>query len=360
MKYNVIGLMSGTSLDGLDIAFCNFTLKNQKWEFNIIEAKTYFYNAGWKNKLINADKLSAFDFIKLHKAYGKYCGEIVNDFLKNINEKIDLIASHGHTIFHLPNEQINFQIGDAAFIAAKTGINTVSDFRTLDIALHGQGAPLVPIGDKVLFSDYDFCLNLGGFANISFNNNNNIRTAFDICPANMPLNELSNIKNLDYDKNGELGKKGKVSKNLLKQLNNIEYYKKKQPKSLGKEWYLSVFQKVLNNCNITFYDKIRTVYEHIAIQITNNFDTEIEINNKSKSVLITGGGAFNNFLIKLIKNKTTANIVIPKKKIVEYKEALIFAFLGVLRYTNSINSLSSVTGAKQDNCGGIVHFIQTQ
>jgi len=358
MKYNVIGLMSGTSLDGLDIALCNFKFVAKKWQFKILKAKTFEYNNVWRQKLSSSSELNAFEFIKLHKIYGKYIGQLINNFLKKNKFKVDLIASHGHTVFHLPNEQINFQIGDAAMIASETGINTVSDFRSLDIALHGQGAPLVPIGDELLFNKYDFCLNLGGFANISFNNKNNDRIAYDICPVNMILNEFAKTKNLDYDKNGELGRKGNISKQLLKELNAIEYYKKNAPKSLGKEWYISVFQKTLKKHKVNFYDKIRTVYEHIATQLAISFENQLANSRVTKSVLITGGGAFNKFLIEILQNKTKANIIIPKKEIVEYKEALIFAFLGILRFENTINSLSSVTGAKYDNCSGIVHLVK--
>ena len=351
--------MSGTSLDGLDIALCNFKLINKKWQFKILKAKTFEYDKDWENKLKNAAKLNAFDFIKLHKEYGKLTGKLINDFLKETNIKIDLIASHGHTVFHVPKEQINFQIGDAAMIASETGINTVSDFRSLDIALHGQGAPLVPIGDELLFNKYDFCLNLGGFANISFKSKNNKRIAYDICPVNMVFNELAKIKNLDFDKNGELGRKGNISEQLLNELNSIEYYKETAPKSLGKEWYISVFKEKLNKYNLNFYDKIRTVYEHITMQLANSFNAELADIETNRRVLITGGGAFNSFLIEILKLKTNVDIVIPKKEIVEYKEALIFAFLGVLRYQNKTNSLASVTGAKQDNCSGIVHRVKS-
>ena len=356
MEYNVIGLMSGTSLDGVDIALCNFKFIGENWKFKILKAKTYEYNDAWKQKLTLASEISGFEFIKLHKTYGKYIGQLINNFLKATTIKVDLISSHGHTVFHLPKEQINFQIGDAAMIASETGINTVSDFRSLDIALQGQGAPLVPIGDKLLFNKYDFCLNLGGFANISFSNKNNERIAYDICPANMALNELANTKFLDFDKNGELGRKGKISEKLLKELNAIEYYKKTAPKSLGKEWYTAVFKSITDKHEIDFYDKIRTTYEHIAIQLAKSFNNKTAKTNRT--VLITGGGALNSFLIEILKSKTNANIIIPKKEVVEYKEALIFAFLGILRFRNEINSLTSVTGAKQDNCSGIVHLVK--
>ncbi|MCK4662734.1 MAG: anhydro-N-acetylmuramic acid kinase, partial [Bacteroidales bacterium] len=351
-QYNVIGVMSGTSLDGLDIVLCNFEYKNQKWSFEIIKAETFKYDNTWKNNLSKADLLNSFDFISFHKEYGKYIGSKIIKFIKNCIINIDFIASHGHTIFHQPEKNITFQIGDGAEIAATTSITTISDFRTLDVALGGQGAPLVPIGDKLLFSQYDYCLNLGGFANISYNIDNK-RIAFDICPANIIINYLIKELNLDYDKDGKIAKQGQINSELLNKLNQIDYYRKSYPKSLGKEDLLKTFIPVLEQANINVYDKLRTIYENIAIQISNSMP---DVEN-SKSVFITGGGAYNKFLIELLLKKIKNKIIIPEPTLIEYKEALIFAFLGVLRYRNEINCLSSVTGASQDNTGGIINSV---
>jgi len=302
--------MSGTSCDGLDIAHCEFAFKDGNWNYKIINAKTYKYSESWIN-----------------------------------------ISSHGHTIFHQPSNGITYQIGNGANITAKTGITTISDFRTLDVALNGQGAPLVPIGDELLFPDYDYCLNLGGFANISFKQDNK-RIAFDICPVNIAINYFtSKYFNLLYDKNGNFAKKGKVNINLLEKLNSLSYYKLEYPKSLGREWFEKNFINVISNYKIDAYDLLRTLYEHIAIQLS----LVIE-NTKDKTILVTGGGAFNSFLIEILKNKTKANIIIPEENLINFKEALIFAFLGLLRFNKNINCLSSVTGAKKDNCGGIIYL----
>lgn len=338
--------MSGTSLDGIDIAFCSFQ-KNDNWTFDIINAITYPYPDQWKEALCNAEKLDAFNFIKLHKDYGKFIGESVNRFLNG--EKVDFIASHGHTIFHQPDKNITFQIGDGATIAAATGITTISDFRNLDVVLGGQGAPLVPIGDQLLFSEYDYCINLGGFANLSYNENGT-RLAYDICPYNIIVNQLTRTINKEFDKDGELGRQGNLNTELLNRLNSIAYYSQPAPKSLGKEWLNVEFAPYINKSDLCLNDKIRTIYEHIAIQLN-----EATQSATSKKVLITGGGTYNQFVIERFQQLTKHQLVMPDNNIIDFKEALIFAFLGVLRYREKVNCLASVTGAKHDNIGGVIH-----
>lgn len=344
---NIIGVMSGTSLDGLDIALCNFSF-GKKWSFKIIKAVTFPYPTEWKNRLERAPDASGLELTILNKEYGNYIGVLINDFLKNEKEHVDIIASHGHTVFHQPDKRFTLQIGDGLEIATTTGITTISDFRSLDIALGGQGAPLVPIGDMLLFSEYDYCINIGGFANISFDNKDK-RLAYDICPANIILNQIAKQLNFEYDKNGELGKAGKINNELLNKLNSIKYYTLSHPKSLGKEWLDSIFIPVIENTSISLQDKLRTIYEHISFQINQS------IKNSNSKVLITGGGAFNQFLIDLIKQKSSNKIIIPNKQIIEYKEALIFAFLGLLKYQDNINCLATVTGASRNSSCGVVY-----
>jgi anhydro-N-acetylmuramic acid kinase len=346
-SYKAIGIMSGTSLDGLDIVLCDFALQS-KWSFSILKYKTIDYSKEWKKKLSNAPDLCGLDLIILHKQFGQYIGESVLTFLKNIDYKIDLIASHGHTVFHQPEKKLTLQIGDGNEIASITEIKTISDFRSMDVALDGQGAPLVPIGDKLLFAEYDYCINIGGFANISFDKNN-IRFAYDICPANIVLNSLANKLGYPFDKGGKLGRTGKINSELFNELNNIDYYSKRYPKSLGKEWLDICFIPILNRFKISLEDQIRTIYEHIAHQITNSLP-----NDTKYKTLITGGGAFNEFIVELIMQKTKSQIIIPENVIIEYKEALIFAFLGVLKLENKVNCLSSVTGAKRDSSSGVI------
>lgn len=340
--------MSGTSLDGLDIAAVEFSFQNQKWDFEIIRAETVSYTKNWTDKLLTAHTLSGEKLIELHAEFGKFTGQRINEFIKRTGFTPELIASHGHTVFHQPEKHFTFQVGNGAAIAAETKITTVADFRTGDVALGGQGAPLVPIGDKLLFSEYDFCLNLGGFANVSFEKNNQ-RIAYDNCPVNFVLNYFAEKQGLAFDKNGELGKKGKIDTELLENLNKLNYYALKPPKSLGREWVENEFFKVLDASAFPDADKMRTVYEHIAIQLS-------KISSKSGKLLITGGGAFNTFLIDRIKFHSSLNVVLPNSEIINYKEALIFAFLGVLRIQNKTNCLSSVTGATKDSSVGVVFY----
>lgn len=344
-EIRAIGLMSGTSLDGVDVAYCRF-INKENWQFEIIYADTLAYTNNWKKQLENAHKLHAYDFVQLHNHYGAYLGNGVKNFIKKYSiDDVRLIGSHGHTIFHQPNKKLTCQIGNGVAIAAITGINTVCDFRTTDVAFGGQGAPLVPIGDKFLFQEYNYCINLGGFGNISFDSGDR-RIAFDICPVNMALNYLAKERNLEFDKDGNISAKGNINETLLLKLNSLQYYALKPPKSLGREWFQEVFLPVLNAFDIPSEDKLRTVTQHIAIQMKN----AIPINDGK--VLLSGGGALNKFLVNTLKEKLANPVVIPQEVIIHYKEALVFAFLAVLRENNKVNCLASVTGASKDTCCG--------
>ncbi len=344
--------MSGTSLDGLDIAFCEFKKSSQKWKYKILKAKTFSYSFQWKNKLANAHKLSAKNFLFLHNEFGNFIGKKVNLFLSKTNEKPDFIASHGHTIFHQPDKKLTFQLGSGAEIAATTNIATICDFRTLDVALKGQGAPLVPIGDELLFNEFDFCINIGGFANLSYSVDNQ-RIAYDIGPANIILNYLAKTLGQDFDEDGNLGKQGIFREKLFQKLNEIEYFSKPFPKSLSREWLENQFIPVLQKFNYSILDVLRTIYEHIAFQISRSTNFE----NSVKTMFFTGGGTHNSFLMKRIEHFSKNKIVIPDKKIIDFKEALIFAFLGVLRLQGEINCLKSVTNAGKNHSGGIIFSI---
>lgn len=348
MKIISLGIMSGTSLDGVDLALCCFTENNNKWQYEILNAETILYSSDWEGKLKSAHKLNTRDFLLLHNEYGRYIGNLANDFLQGKTVP-DIISSHGHTIFHQPDKAFTFQLGSGASIAATTKITTISDFRTLDVALGGQGAPLVPIGDKLLFHEYDYCLNLGGFANISFDVNN-VRIAFDICPVNLVLNDLASRKNKSFDKDGEIGASGKIIHSLLNSLNSLDYYSQKWPKSLGREWVEQNINSLLADSGISIEDQAATFYEHVSNQIS-------RVVSSAGKMLLTGGGAKNKFLLKKLMEKTPCQVVIPENQLIDFKEALIFAFLGVLRFNGQINCLSSVTGADTDSIGGVIHPI---
>ncbi|AZA84669.1 anhydro-N-acetylmuramic acid kinase [Chryseobacterium lactis] len=346
MKTLAIGLMSGTSLDGLDICLAEFE-KQDKWTFQILKAETLPYSVDWENKLKNSIYLSADELLELHSEYGFYLGQQVQQFIeKHQLKNIDLIASHGHTVFHQPKRKFTLQIGDGRAIKLETGLPVIYDFRSQDVLMEGNGAPLVPIGDQLLFSEYHACLNLGGFSNISLQSGNQ-RIAFDISPVNIVLNRLSQQLNKTFDENGEMARKGQLNEIVLKQLNALDFYHHPHPKSLGIEWCNQLVFPILENTDPL--DSLATFTEHIAQQIS-----KVINENEIKDILFTGGGAYNSFLVESIRAKTTSEIIIPKKETIEYKEALIFAFMGVLKMNNEINVLSSATGSTSDHCSGVI------
>jgi anhydro-N-acetylmuramic acid kinase len=349
-SYSVIGIMSGTSLDGLDLAFCIFSKKLDNWNYQILKAETVSYSSDWEKRLKELPKASAVEFVQTNTDYGTFIGQKVNSFINKHNLQVDFISSHGHTIFHQPILGFTSQIGAGASIAAETGLDVVCDFRSLDVALNGQGAPLVPIGDRLLFSEYDYRLNIGGFANISYEEDGKT-FAFDIAPANIALNYLMHKIGFPFDKNGEFAEKGKLIPELLQKLNALPFYQIKSSKSLGREWFENEFLDLIDS-TYTINDVLSTLVKHLTYQIS------IVLNRTSKKnqkLLITGGGAYNSFLIEQLKEQTNIEIVIPSNDLIQFKEALIFAFLGVLRIENQVNTLKKVTGANSDSIGGAIY-----
>ena len=362
-----IGLMSGSSLDGLDIALVRFRPADgpsaeEKYIFQILQAETLPYPDHWKKQLAEAFQQQPQDLVQLDKDYGKYLGEQVRNFAQKHKAKPDFVASHGHTIFHRPEEHYTLQIGDGQALANACGFTVVNDFRTEDVGKGGQGAPLVPIGDKLLFGDYEMCLNIGGIANISYDENGK-RIAYDLCIANQALNYLAQMEGLDYDKDGNLARSGKVDFGLLKKLNNSPFFLQEPPKSLGRE-YFEMYQKGLldegrgtaghetrdygtRDADLSIADMLATFVEHIALQIA----IPISLLPKGK-ILVTGGGARNKFLMERLQARTKHEVIIPEKEIIDYKEALIFAFLGLRRLEGKTNVLASVTGAESNSCSG--------
>jgi anhydro-N-acetylmuramic acid kinase len=346
----VVGIMSGTSLDGLDLAYCHFNELNPK-EFSIIAAKTIEYPENWIHQLKNCENASARILAELHTLFSQFVAQEVKGFLKAFElPQPDLLAFHGHTIFHRPDLGYTFQLGSGAVLAVVSGIATVSDFRSANVALGGQGAPLVPLGDLHLFGDYDACINLGGFGNVSFLVNNKL-VAFDLCPVNMALNELALQKGLSYDKDGLLAASGVVDTVLLGQMNKLSYYAQKPPKSLGREWYLEKFKPLLDQSTAEAENKLATVCEHIAGQISAALNQ-----HQLSNVLVTGGGAKNTFLTNRIHKNFKGEITVPSDQIVDFKEALVFAYLGLLRLQNKPNCLMDYTGALRDISAGNLHL----
>ncbi len=349
----VIGIMSGTSLDGVDLACVNFIKTKGRWSYTVEAAETKPYNRAWKTRLQQLMHGSAKDYASAHAAFGHHLASLANAFIKKYRLHPDLIASHGHTIFHQPQAGFTGQIGDGSALAAGTGIITSCDFRSTDLAKGGQGAPLVPVGDRLLFGNYDFCLNMGGIANISFESGRK-RLAFDICPVNMALNELAGLEGQAYDKDGRLASSGRSQPDLLEQLNGLPYYQLDPPKSLGAEWYENNFRRLLGAYRFSTADKLATVCDHIVRQVQN-----VLVNWKSshhKTMLITGGGAHNRFLVDRMNKTLPVKLVLPSREIIDFKEAIVFAFLGALRWQKETNTLRSVTGADSNSCSGALYL----
>ncbi|MBP9991189.1 MAG: anhydro-N-acetylmuramic acid kinase [Bacteroidales bacterium] len=340
----VIGLMSGTSLDGLDIAYCEFS-ESEGLRYKLLAAETYPYPQQWVDRLSTLEHASAYEYALAHVELGHYFGKCVNRFRKAHPGKVDLVASHGHTIFHQPQLGLTTQIADGDAIAAETGLPVAFNFRTFDVALGGQGAPLVPIGDRLLFGDYDACLNLGGFSNISYEESG-LRKAFDVSPCNMALNALARNLGMDYDRDGILASQGALNEDVLQKMNALEYYHRPAPKSLGKEWYIENFLPLIASQNPQ--SMLRTTVEHIAQQVS-----KVVSSQTVRTLLVTGGGAKNKFLVERIAALSPqCSVTIPDHQVVDYKEAIVFALLGYLRIKGQNNCLQSVTGASLDNCSG--------
>lgn len=346
--------MSGTSLDGLDLAYCTFRNEQNNWKFKIEKTQTLAYNNHWKKQLRGSMVLQGDQLLELHHAYGLWLGVAAVDFIRKNDLKVDLIASHGHTVFHQPEKGVTFQLGEGQSLAAKSGRPVVSDFRTKDVVLGGQGAPLVPIGDDLLFNEYQACLNLGGIANISFSHDG-LRRAFDISPANMLLNFLAAQSGYEYDREGEIAKSGEIDTTLLNALNALPYYNLPMPKSLGYEWFSHEVLPLIDSSMASTQDIMATAVAHEATQISRVINQYLESGDR---VLVTGGGALNTFLVESIKGQLAPGIylVIPEKQLINFKEAMVFAFMGLLRWQNKINCLHTVTGAKKDSSCGIVYL----
>ena len=343
-----IGLMSGTSLDGLDLVYVKLNTQYYQ-DFEIIHTDTVPYSEKWKTILQKSIDFSENDLTKLDIEYGRLLADHVSDFIeKYAITKIDFIASHGHTVLHQPEKGITLQIGNGQVLANKTKHKVVCDFRSQDVALGGQGAPLVPVGDALLFSKYDYCINLGGFSNVSCQKHEE-RIAFDICPVNIVMNFYASKLGMDYDDNGALASKGKLNHRLLEKLNQLDYYKKKHPKSLGLEWVQREIFPLIDEMEADVSNILRTFVEHVAIQISKTIEKDL-------TILFTGGGVFNSFLMSRIRILSLGKVVKISNRLVNYKEALVFSFLGLLKIKNEINCLKSVTGAHKNHVSGVVFY----
>ena len=352
-SYPIIGLMSGTSMDGVDLAFATYekTEKGQ-WNYTLNNTKTFPYPPILLDDLKKSIEFNSCELLILDKKLGAFFSDIIIQFMDEYSikrESVSSIASHGHTIFHNPTEGYTYQIGCGDSIAYRTGIKVINDFRQKDVIAGGQGAPLVPIGDKLLFSNLaDAFLNIGGICNICIPGSKTI--AFDICPGNLPLNKVIQRIGYEYDKNGEHARKGNIDYSILEKLAQLKYYQTPPPKSLGEEWLAEYFYPILNSTTNEL-NQLRTLIDHISTEISNCLNS-----SKVKSVLISGGGAKNTFLVEQIQSKFKGEVIVPDPQLIDFKEAIIFGFLGALFLANETNALASVTGAERDTIGGVLHF----
>jgi anhydro-N-acetylmuramic acid kinase len=353
--HKILGLMSGTSLDGLDLAYCHFTEEKEVWTFDILNTESISYADKQQNELKDTIQLGAEDLFQLHNNYGTWLGEQALEFIEKNKLDVDYIASHGHTTHHRPELGITVQIGSGQHLANASRHQVICDFRTNDVALGGQGAPLVPIGDQLLFHEYDFCLNLGGISNISFDVKGK-RIAYDIGLANMILNYITRKIDLEYDKGGALARSGTINPEMLQNLNNLKYYLLPHPKSIGYEWFLEKVVPIVDATEATTEDLLHTAIHHICEKIAQQIHQNTT--KPGQKLLITGGGALNTFLIDTLIEKlgSETQIVVPEKQLIDFKEAMVFAFMGTLRVEKQINVLRSVTGAKRNSSSGVLYL----
>lgn len=338
--------MSGTSLDGIDLVYVRLSY-NGSWQFQVVHKQTVSYTDDWTLKLQQAIQLDDLQLDVLNKAYTSYLAGVINSFIQEHTiVHITAVCTHGHTVYHEPAMGRTLQIGNLPVLAQLLQLRVVCDFRKEDVAMGGQGAPLVPVGDALLFANYSHCLNLGGFANISSTVHSK-RVAFDICPVNVVLNRFARLLGAAYDCDGAFAKAGKINHKVVHDLNALSYYQQAAPKSLGMEWvnfYIWDLLKAEENP----HDALATFVEHIAVQIA-------RVTTNASQVLVTGGGAYNLFLMDRIRAYSKVHYVVPSPEIIEFKEAIIFGFLGVLRLRNQHNCLASVTGAPVDHCSGMIY-----
>lgn len=351
-SYQIIGLMSGTSGDGLDLAYCEFQ-KQENWSFEILESSTIPFPEKLGHQLMHSHLLSALELAILDVDFGKWMGEQVKDFCEDREIKPLAVCAHGHTVYHQPEKGLSLQIGNGWALHLASGLQVINDFRMLDVSLGGQGAPLVPIGDQLLFPQIDYCINLGGIANISMDQSGK-RIAYDCCPFNLLLNSQANLLGAPFDRDGNWAREGSVDLALLQDLNQLPFYANKNPKSLGREDIEQDFMPLIADSLLSEKDILCTLVEHYAIQIAAVILAHPQPN--PPSVLITGGGAYNRYFIERLDYHLEGKWkqYQASSELIEFKEALIFGFLGVLKLRGEVNALASVTGASRDSCGGTV------
>lgn len=358
--YHVIGVMTGSSLDGIDLAYTKISVENNQYSYEVLITECLPLPQKWKLRIEQLVMQNAVTYLKTSAFFGHFLGERIAEFIDThqLKEQLDFIASHGQTVFHQPENLFTSQIGDGAAIARKTGFPVICDFRSIDVALGGQGAPVAPIADRLFFPDYKLFLNLGGIANIAVKIHDKF-IAFDITAANLALNKVAKLKGADYDHDGNIAANGEIDAKLFEELNGSWYYEKDYPKSLSGGWVSKVMLPTLSRHNISVENKMRSIVEHIAHQINESMKKIEQKENvqfsKNDKMLATGGGAFNKFLIKRIEEVIPVSITIPDEQTIKFKESILMALMGVLRVRGEANCIASVTGAERDAIGGAIY-----
>jgi len=350
-QVKVIGIMSGSSLDGLDVDFSFFSETKAGWTYQNITSATISFPGELHSRLKNADQIFGKELTKLDIDFGNWVGKKIMEFCENCEQVPDLISSHGHTIFHEPENEFTLQIGSAQCIAQKTKLPVISDFRLKDIVKGGQGAPLVVIGEKLLLREYKSFLNLGGIANLTLFEEGKIKS-FDIAPCNQVLNHFSKKLGLAYDAEGEWARRGAVDKEWLEYLKTVSYFKKNPPKSLANQF---TSQYVLKSYPTKTEDALNTYCYFLKYELE-KWIKNLLPGKQEVPILATGGGAKNTFLMEVFNQSPFLDLIAADEHLVDYKEAMIFGFLGALRWFDQINILSAATGANSDSCSGTIYY----
>lgn len=349
----ILGVMSGSSLDGLDLAVCRFWMEREDLHYSLEHTDTIAFSDPLVDALGSAYDSSGSAIFRVEQLFTSECAELIQRFISESDLKVDIIGFHGHTVFHEPQDGFTVQIGDGHQLSQKLSIDVIGDFRSKDVALGGQGAPLAPIVEKHLFKDYRLFLNLGGIANISIHNNDQI-IAFDITACNQALNYLSQHLGEEYDDKGKLARSGSLKNDLLSQLSQIPYLSDCAPKSLSNTWVKNEFIPMLKKDQGSINDQLNTVVEHIAIETAN----AIPDHSTQGELLVTGGGAHNDYLIERMDyhlRPKGVKCARPSEKLINYKEAILMSLMAYLRIMEQPNCLASVTGASRDSSTGIIY-----
>lgn len=359
MVYNVIGVTSGTSLAGLDLVFVALTEVRGKWTYEIKAAERLAYTPEWEEKLGSAANLPARDYLLLNSEYGHYTGHAVKQFISQhqLDHQVHFITAHGHTVFHVPGQKMTAQLGDGAAIAAVTGLPVISDLRAMDVALGGKGAPILPIAEQLLFPDYRYRVNLGENATIAIQKDEQF-LAFDICPCNYILDTLAETLGRAYDDEGKLAAGGVTDQPLLGALNGLAFYNEKYPRTLASKFGTGIVMPMIQQHQLSTQGKLNTYTHHIAAQIEKVVkDLLPQEEDTSRSLLLTGGGTANTYLVKVIEEVLQPLNITVTTQNEPFRNALMIALLGALRWRQEPNALASVTGAEKDSVGGALWAI---